>query len=566
VNSTPSDNLSFLVAETKPEKKQASAPTRARAGDRKTNRSWGVAAVLLAAGPGLIAATAMIAQHPSLYFDGDPAKDELALINAGHFAQLVGNNGRFGWSHPGPAWYYSLEVFYGPLGGHSWAFVAANLLINAIAMALIVAVAWRARGPLLALVACGALLAYVGLIGEQLFRDVWPPYAVILPMLLFFFLSATGAAGSTPAIVGALVVGSYAVQLHLGTAPTVAAVMAGALALRLGADHFPRWAASIQATRVPRPRLDRPLVLGGLFLFVLMWIPPAIDELTGHPGNLTLLWTFFTRDYPKHQYVQALSILGRLITPLEWHRIGSLQPPDISRVSPAFIAIAVAFEGVSLCLVVAATVVRDRFARSVGAIVTIAALAVTVSIQDVDGPVYAYLLLWVTCLPVVLAVGWIALTPHLQLRLRRKMPRLLREKGVVVFATAIAVLSVAGALAFLTLPPHPIAAPDTRNAWALTSAALDREPKGPVLVDMYTPDTWVIAAGVALQLVKDGRPIRVRDNWVFLFGHQARMTGTENIVLAFVDLPDSATYAAQHPGANLIGQTDAHAIFMTRAS
>jgi hypothetical protein len=85
-----------------------------------------------------------------------------------------------------------------------------------------------------------------------------------------------------------------------------------------------------------------------------------------------------------------------------------------------------------------------------------------------------------------------------------------------------------------------------------------------VLVDIYTPDTWIVAAGVALQLEKDGRPIRVRDDWVFMFGHLARTNGSEKVVLAFVDPPDSATYVAQHPGAELIGSTAAHSIFLTR--
>jgi hypothetical protein len=545
--------------------KAPAAASSARIDVRSVARGWGALAVFLTAGPALVAAAVLIALRPLIYFDGDPAKDELTLINAGRFAQLVGNNSRYGWSHPGPAWYYSLLTFYGPLGGHSWAFIVGNLLVNAVALALIVAVAWRARGTTFALFSGAALLAYVALVGVQPFRDVWPPYAVILPMLLFFMLAVAGAAGSTPALIGALVAGSYAVQLHIGTAPTAGLVTAAAIVLRFGPGLIPQLAALVPAGRSTRTQWSSPLVWGGLVVFVLMWIPPAIDELTGHPGNLTLLWTFFTRDYPKHTLAETLSILGRVITPLEWHRISSLQAPDISRVSAPFIGIALVFEGLALALVAAATKFGDRLAQSIGAIVAVAVLAIAVSIRDVDGTVYAYLLLWVTSLPVILAIGWVALLTQFQPMLQRQVPRPLFDNARWLLALALGALSVAGAATFLTLPSHPIAAPDTRSAWVMTSAALAGDPKGPVLVDIYTPDTWVVAAGVALQLTKDGRPIRVRDNWVFLFGNQARMTGTEKAVLAFVDLPDSASYAAFHPGAQLIGDTDAHAIYVTRA-
>ena len=48
-------------------------------------------AALLAAAPMLVTATELIMRRPVLYLDGDGAIDELALMRAGHLAQLVGN-------------------------------------------------------------------------------------------------------------------------------------------------------------------------------------------------------------------------------------------------------------------------------------------------------------------------------------------------------------------------------------------------------------------------------------------------------------------------------------------
>jgi hypothetical protein len=337
--------------------------------------------------------------------------------------------------------------------------------------------------------------------------------------------------------------------MHLGTAPTVAAVAAAAFAIRV-ANHYRDSRRAPADTQTPLVPWTSPLMWAGLGLLVLMWIPPGIDELTGHPGNMTTLWLFFAADYPKHPILQAVSVLGRLVTPYEWPRLTII---DISRVSTAYITIALLFGGLSVGLAATGTVLRDR-----------SALAVTISIRDVEGYLYGYLLQWATCLPLVLGIGWLGLIANLP-QIRSRVPRFVRERGVAVLAGVVAAISAISAVALLTLPAIRTAAPDSRAAWTLISAALDGQPKQPVLVDIYTPDTWVVAAGVALQLVKDGRPIRVRDEWVYMFGRQARMTGSESVVIAFVDLPDSAAYAALHPGAELLGKTEAHSIFLARA-
>src|SRR5690348_14332223 len=108
----------------------------------------------------------------------------------------------------------------------------------------------------------------MALMGDQLFRNVWPPFAVILPMLLLLLLAALGAAGSNPALAAALVAGSFEAQTHVGTAPTVALVVATALVLRVVMDRKatsqPRW-----SVRAPE-RWDRPLAIAALALLVAM--------------------------------------------------------------------------------------------------------------------------------------------------------------------------------------------------------------------------------------------------------------------------------------------------------
>src|SRR5258708_13267387 len=199
---------------------------------------------------------------------------------------MTGIGERFGWSHPGPAWLCALSFIYRPLGGQSWGIVVANMFLNALTVALIVAVIWRKWGPPMALFSAVVVLAYVGVMGGQLFRDIWPPDVLMLTMLLLLFLSAAGAAGSNAALVAAFIVGSYSAQLHLGTAPTVAAVVAAAVGLRIGYRYRNLRAGSSRDANVARTPWDRLPGLGGLLCLVFMVVPPAIHEFTSPPATL----------------------------------------------------------------------------------------------------------------------------------------------------------------------------------------------------------------------------------------------------------------------------------------
>src|SRR5581483_4681240 len=256
----------------------------------------GLAAAVAAAIPMLAWAVALAARRPTLYFDGDAALDEISLVNSTHLAQLVGNYSRFGWWHPGPAWFYTMDILYVPLGRESWAFSVAVAVFQAVLALLILYICWRIAGLPLVAVGSALLLGYYALVGDALFRSIWPPYLVILPMLLLILLAALGISGSTPALAAALVVGSFEIQTHVGTAPATVAVVGGAFVLRVVLDRL----AARRTGWGPRPdgRWKWPLSAAGAVLTVVMWIPPLVDEVTGNPGNLTALFRFFTHNGP----------------------------------------------------------------------------------------------------------------------------------------------------------------------------------------------------------------------------------------------------------------------------
>ena len=75
---------------------------------------------------------------------------------------------------------------------------------------------------------------------------------------------------------------------------------------------------------------------------------------------------------------------------------------------------------------------------------------------------------------------------------------------------------------------------------------------------------WTLAAGVGLQLMKHGHPVRVRHQWEFMFGTQARIRGDEPSEVTFLRRSVAASFAARNPSAELVGQNSSYAIFITQ--
>ncbi len=81
--------------------------------------------------------------------------------------------------------------------------------------------------------------------------------------------------------------GSFIAQTHISTPPTLAAVLLLAWAVRrLMAGRGTAWPAPRDPTR------HRILGGGSWALVVLSWLPPVVQQLTGHPGNLTRVARF----------------------------------------------------------------------------------------------------------------------------------------------------------------------------------------------------------------------------------------------------------------------------------
>lgn len=525
-----------------------------------------VLAVLL---PVAVAAGVTVARRPALVLGGDFAFVEQAVDAAEHGRQLLGSFDRFGFAHLGPAHYYLLAPVSWILGNRAYGLAVGSLVLAGASAAAVVAVAARRGGAGLALLSALLMIVDLHAIGDGRVWEPWGPWAILVPTVLFLVLAAAFATGSTPALLGALLVGTFIAQTHISTPPTLAAVLlAAALVRRLAPDREP----SRPATGNRRRRL---LLLGGLGILLLAaWTPTVVQQLTGHPGNLTLVYRFFRHPHggfdgtgfpptihPAAQGLRtAVSGLG-----LELSVFPAGRPEALLREvgSPGVLPGAVRLGLVVGCgtlsalLAVLAWRRRDRFALTLGLATLTAMAAGVVSGTHVAGPFYDYLIAWMTALPVGLWLGWAALAAGWVRERRGRLAETARAllAGVlamlVTAAAGAETVALAGQSSLVAAATPQGADPTLEPAVTLVRGDLARRPAGGALLRIVSPDTWPVAAAVANQLRRHHQPVAVAGAWVLMFGDLYRPTGAERVEYSFAD---ASGPAGGPPGEERLGQ------------
>jgi len=224
------------------------------------------------------------------YPTGDMAQAELHMRGFFRHPPLVGAAGRIGsiltpygqGSHPGPAMWVAMLPVYLLFGRSSFGLMAA---VTVVQLAFIVLTVWLVRrmaGSLAGLVVGCVAALLVHSLGAAVFIEPWNPW---LGIFAFFACIAAGwgvLCGRHRWLWVAATTGTFAVQCHAGYIPLVGALLAVLTVLTLW-----RW------------RRDRPAGYGrwwwgAVGAFVVMWIPPLIDQWRRSPGNARILFHHFT--------------------------------------------------------------------------------------------------------------------------------------------------------------------------------------------------------------------------------------------------------------------------------
>jgi len=193
---------------------------------------------------------------------------------------LVGAYSR-GWNHPGPLLLWLLAIPSGLAGQAPWATLVGGAILQGVAIVASARLALRRGGLPLALVVLTAMsLSYAK---HGVFLSAWNP-DVAFPFFTLYLLEIWSVAdGEVRALVPATIVGTFLVQTHFGYFPlvVVSAVWAALVRVR-----------TTRGGRRVRQEWSRAVKHSVAFATVL-WVPTAIEQFTGSPGNLTRMARYF---------------------------------------------------------------------------------------------------------------------------------------------------------------------------------------------------------------------------------------------------------------------------------
>jgi hypothetical protein len=502
---------------------------------------------IVAASPLLVEGVRACTTGARLWFWGDQALIDLEARNSVIGRNLLGVYDRYGWHHLGPLWLLILGVFRWLGGGSPAALALGSYMVQAVAVAAIVVVAYRLRPGLAGWWAALLLLGYQWSFGLERLGTIWAPYTVALPVALLVLLIANVVASQDPwwPTIAAAVCASFLAQTDLSTIVLVVVLVVAAPFLR----WFGRTAiASRAGTPTPTPGAPPSEVSGtpgwgwsvpkwrskaGILvgLMAVLWLPPLIQQLSSHPGNVSQVYRFLTTHHAEVPWRTSLRAADTLFGSFPF-RTG--EAPATHDSTPGWLVA----NGIShhpwyllyllgvVLAVVLGLMYRHLPAFALGATSFVGMVAAAWSILLVYGPLYPYLVIWTGALvvPAWIAV-WLAVAPLATALRHRDVPLLSRlssrswpstwaPPGVPVVGLAAAV-AVCTAYASSPVPLTQDASVLARRSWDAVAAATLAPGVKTVYVDITTQQAMPEAAAIADQAIRYGRKVEINHSALY---------------------------------------------------
>jgi len=422
-----------------------------------------------------LAVALAVSRSPRWYPAMDDALTEMRVRDVGsRHPPLVGLVGHFyaygqRGSHPGPLSFWLLWPFYELFGRDPWALEAASAVLQAAALTAAVWIGYRRGGRLGALGVAAAVVILAGGYGPQLLLEPWNPYIPLLWWTVFLLAVWSVLCDDLALLPVAVFAGSLCLQTHFSYLGLV-----GGLGLTL---------AAVLAVRGLREPERRPALLrwtaGSAALLAVLWALPVFEQLTHHPGNLSVLRENFAQPgtSPTGLDLDSVKIWLAYLDPT-----GLASASDnafgvrTGPVLPGLVLLAVWG-----CAVVAAWRSRQRDVLRLHAVVAVALALGLISISRIIGELVYWLVLWAwgTTLLLVIAIGWTLATSRRTPLGERLLP--LARAMALVLAGVLAI----GAVRFTVDAAHTelIGASESHILGALvpdtvTALASDESPGG----------------------------------------------------------------------------------------
>ncbi|MBX3736422.1 MAG: hypothetical protein KF715_07035 [Candidatus Didemnitutus sp.] len=455
--------------------------------------------------------------------DGDFAVNALQIERAKHLNEIYGNYSRFQFNHPGPAFFYVyaageyilydwLQVVPSPHNAHA---IAGTILQTFFfALALTLAARW-VRSPWLVPLALALAGVHYGLAGDA-FTSIWPPHALLMPMLCLLVAAASVAAGRVEDLPILVLTGCLLVHGHVAQPLIVGLVFAASYALM--------WRQRKQAGDLRKPWQVAPwphgIAAAGIVAFA---VPLVIDLSYGSRSNLATILRFLLAEKPHRTFVESivyfLSFLGYEHRQEHYLTGRSI---DFSFMRSAALAYAI------WALVLGFTTWRmrqiarkkvrtegERFAVALGQVAAVAVFAVVLWGRAQNGDMFAFN-----------GYFYFSILYALALLAAILLAELLPARGALLGG---ALLCASGVLAYSQLAAPPPSTNNASTAWRdATAAALeaDPQPNAPKFL-VFNHDDWGDVARTALALKRMGGSYRVDESWGFMFGPYRTLPTTD---------------------------------------
>lgn len=489
---------------------------------------------LVACAPLVGEAVHLVVIRSSLWFWGDQALIDIEARNSILGRNLLGVYDRYGWHHPGSLWLLVLGVFRWVGGGSPVAVVLGSYAIQVAAVVGIVVVANRLRPGLTVWWAALVLLGYEWSYGPARFGIIWAPYAIALPVALLVLLVADVITSPHPwgPAIATVVCASLLLQTDISTGLLVVVVVLAAPFLRWSlravvlarsSGHHGASNERLESTgwgwstgQWRRPAATLAVVVG------VLWLAPAIQQLSTRPGNLVQVYRFLTSHHSYRTWRQSLRAANTVFGFFPF-RLNEL--PATKDSNPTWLVAHSALDHPWYLLYVVGMVVvgclalkyRQLPGLALASASWVAMLVAFWSIGLVYGPLYPYLVAWSGALviPAWIAV-WITLAPLAAAVRRDRVPTLARlapSHGEGRLALPLVGLIAATVLttSFATGPVPMAKGPTTlaRASWdAVAAAALAPDVKT-IYVDIASQNAMPEAAAIADQVIRHGRRLEV---------------------------------------------------------
>lgn len=496
------------------------APGAGAVGQRRAVRLEAAAFALLAALP-LLPYFVYLAQKgiPRFTIFGDYAGLELAIRSVPTGRVLLGPYSRFGFSHPGPLYFYLAAPVYALAGGATTGLFAAATAVNAAAAMTIGAATRVLTTRAHAVAAVVVVHAWLAAFGDVCVLP-WNPLVVVLPLTCFLVLAAFVSRGWTVVAPLSVVFGVLVAETHLATVPTV--LGASALAIASLWLRVRRAGGQTGAQR-------RHLRISEALLF-LTTAPPLVEQVIAPEGNLGKIVKFFaTQREPMKPFATALRdwvlatawlpdrILSNAVPNDGWEPAVMGSGPMPLTITRTATSILVVFLAAATAAAFAAWRRRDDAGLALLQTGALSSALAVFALRAIIGVDYSYLVFWTTAATTTVWMAALAAaTTYASEALVRARGALARAGAPLALALGAATGLYAASLQRAWLAHDVLRAQPYPRFGQVYEAVRSRvASKGETPV-VHLDGAWHIGSTLLLELTRDGLAPRTveRDRWL----------------------------------------------------